>query len=145
METSEFDRLLDPEPMPLEMGVERLGSGVLHVAVRTLMPGCSGAMFTWWFGWGCDTQQYAWWHPGDHVSSRWDAWQPGRNIGSEHVVEERLGVRDRLPRGDPVRQIGAVAVVVVSVGSVIALTTASRTSAWSLRRIGAMNASQVPS
>lgn len=91
MELSDSDRLLDPEPMTLEMGVERLGSGALHVAVRTPMPRCSGSMFTWWFGWGCDTQQYAWWHPGDHVSSRWDAWEPGRNVGSEHVVEERLG------------------------------------------------------
>ena len=91
MEFSEADRLLDPEPMALEMGLERLASGVLHVAVRTLMPGCTGAMFSWWFGWGCDSQQYAWWHPGDHVSSRWDNWELGRNIGSEHVVEERLG------------------------------------------------------
>lgn len=91
MEFHEADRLLDPEPMFFEMGVERLASGVLHVAVRTLMPGCTGAMFTWWFGFGCDSQQYAWWHPGDHVSSRWDNWEPGRNVGSEHVVEERLG------------------------------------------------------
>lgn len=91
MELNEADRLLDPRPMSLEMGVERLESGALHVAVRTLLPGCTGAMFTWWFGWGCDTQQYAWWHPGDHVYSRWDEWEPGRNVGSEHVVEERLG------------------------------------------------------
>jgi hypothetical protein len=96
MELSEADRLLDPEPMPLETGYERLPSGVLHVAVRTLMPGCTGPMFTWWFGWGCDSQQYAWWHPGDHVSSRWDNWEPGRNVGSEHVVEERLGGEDVL-------------------------------------------------
>lgn len=91
MELNEADRLLDPEPMPLEMGIERLSSGVLHVAARTLMPGCTGAMFTWWFGWGCDTQGYVWWHPIDHEYSRWDNWEQGRNIGSEHVVEERLG------------------------------------------------------
>ena len=105
MEFSEADRLLDPRPMPFEMGVERLPSGVLHVAVRTVLPGCTGAMFTWWFGFGCDSQQYAWWHPGDHVSSRWDNWEPGRNVGSEHVVEERLGGEEvhglRIQFGDP--------------------------------------------
>jgi DAPG hydrolase PhiG domain len=112
---SQADRLLDPSPLFLETGVERLESGVLHVAARTLMHGCTGAMFGWWFGWGCDTQQYAWWHPGDHVSSRWDNWEPGRNVGSEHVVEERLGGDEvlglRIQFRDPAEfySVGAIA------------------------------------
>ena len=40
------------DPLPLEMGVERLASGQLHVAVRTYLMGCTGAMFQWWFGSG---------------------------------------------------------------------------------------------
>lgn len=129
MDFHEADRLLDPDPMPLEMGVERLDNGALHVAVRTLMPGCTGAMFSWWFGWGCDSQQYAWWHPGDHVSSRWDNWEPGRNIGAEHVVEERLGGQEvhelRIQFRDPAEFYSAGALEAArSSGSVSALVNA---------------------
>src|SRR5665648_540724 len=63
MEFSEAKRLLNPDPLPLEMGVERLPSGQLHVAVRTYMLGCTGEMFQWWFGSGPDARDYAWWHP----------------------------------------------------------------------------------
>jgi hypothetical protein len=91
MELSEADRLLDPSPMMVETGVERLDSGGLRVAVRTDMGGCSGEMFEWWFQSAPDTERYKWWHPGDHVSSEWREWSPGRHIGSTHVVKERLG------------------------------------------------------
>lgn len=91
MDLNEVERLLDPEPMPLEMGIERLPSGALHVAARTDMHGCKGRMFNWWFGWLETTQHYVWWHPGDHLSSAWENWAPGRYIGAVHVVDERLG------------------------------------------------------
>ena len=90
MELAAADRLLDPSPMMVETGVERLESGGLRVAARTDMPGCTGAMFEWWFGSGPDTTRYKWWHPGDHVSSEWLEWSPGKNIGTTHVVKERL-------------------------------------------------------
>lgn len=35
-----FDRLLDPAPMPLEMGFQRLGNGVLQVPA---VPTCTAA------------------------------------------------------------------------------------------------------
>ena len=38
MEFTEAGALLRPDPLPLEMGVERLPSGQLHVAARTLVP-----------------------------------------------------------------------------------------------------------
>lgn len=69
MQLSEVAALLQPEPLPLETGYERLPDGVLHVAVRTDMHNCTGEMFEWWFRWRCDTQKYTWWHPVDHLFS----------------------------------------------------------------------------
>jgi hypothetical protein len=83
--------LLDPGPLPLEMGVQRLASGQLYVAARTDMAGCKGRMFEWWFRFAPDTRQYAWWHPLDHVSSEWRETSPRTHVGSTHIVAERLG------------------------------------------------------
>jgi hypothetical protein len=94
LEVDDAPQLLDPGPLPLEMGIQRLESGVLHVAARTDMPHCKGRMFEWWFRFAPDSYQYAWWHPLDHVSSRWVETSPRTHIGSTHLVEERLG-------GDP--------------------------------------------
>lgn len=90
MDFSAAARLLDPAPLHLEMGIERLPSGVLHVAARTDMHDCSGRMFEWWFRWFHTTQHYVWWHPVDHVSSAWENWVPGEYVGSTNVVDERL-------------------------------------------------------
>ena len=68
---SEIAALLDPTPLPMETGYERLPDGVLHVAVRTDMHRCTGEMFEWWFRFRPDTQQYIWWHPVDHQFSDW--------------------------------------------------------------------------
>jgi DAPG hydrolase PhiG domain len=76
--------------MALEMGYERFDSGVLHLAVRTDMRGCSGAMFDWWFGSRPSTREYVWWHPIDHIYSDWMEGSPGRAVGSIHTVEERF-------------------------------------------------------
>ena len=91
MQFSEVNRLLDPKPMPLEMGFERLPSGVAHVAARTDMHGCTGKMFEWWFRFGANTQQYSWWHPLDHGASFWKNVTEGTHIGSEHFIEESFG------------------------------------------------------
>jgi len=88
MHTDELDRLLDPQPMPLEMGYERLPDGVLHIACRTDLHRCTGEMFEWWFRSRPMTQQYVWWHPVDHVSSDWLECREGTHVGSIHKVEE---------------------------------------------------------
>jgi hypothetical protein len=90
MSLFDFERLLDPAPMPLEMGYERLSNGVLHVACRTDMQACSGDMLQWWFRSRPNSQQYRWWHPTDHVSSDWFEYTEGTHIGSIHKVEERF-------------------------------------------------------
>lgn len=89
-DVSQAGRLLSPAPQCLETGVQRLQSGVLHVAARTEMPRCTGRMFEWWFRFAPDTQQYLWWHPTDHVSSDWKETSPRTHIGSTHLVRERL-------------------------------------------------------
>jgi DAPG hydrolase PhiG domain len=88
MQLSDANRLLDPVPMNLETGWERLPDGVLHVACRTDLHGCTGEMFEWWFRFRPNTQQYAWWHPVDHVFSDWKGGTPDTHVGSTHVVEE---------------------------------------------------------
>jgi hypothetical protein len=89
MEFNAIAALLDPTPLRLETGYERLPDGVLHVAARTDMHGCTGEMFEWWFRWRCDTQKYIWWHPVDHVSSRWGGTlRDDTHVGSEHLVTE---------------------------------------------------------
>ncbi len=86
----DFDRLLDPTPMPLETGYQRLGSGVLDVAVRTDLHGCTGAMLEWWITSRPGDREYRWWHPLDHITSSWEGGSDGNPVGSTHVVEERL-------------------------------------------------------
>jgi hypothetical protein len=121
------DRLLDPTPLALEMGYERLDDGVLHVAARTDMHQCTGAMFEWWFRSRPGTREYVWWHPLDHVSSEWREFRPDTHVGSIHqVVEgftgsppEPLSIQFRDPEEffDPAglsaaRSSGAVSVVI---------------------------------
>ena len=87
---AEAGRLLDPAPLPLEVGWERLPDGVLHVAVRTDMHACNGKMFDWWFGSRPDDRAYRWWHPLDHVSSSWAGGKAGAAVGATHLVVERF-------------------------------------------------------
>ncbi len=90
MNLTDANRLLDPAPMPMEMGWERLPDGVLHIACRTDMHRCSGEMFEWWFRSRPNTQQYIWWHPVDHVSSEWIGGNADGQIGAIHKVEEHF-------------------------------------------------------
>lgn len=88
---TDVDQLLDPFPLALETGVERLPDGSLHVACRTDMHDCRGEMFEWWFRSRPDTERYRWWHPIDHVSSEWTGdLRDDTHVGSIHVVTERL-------------------------------------------------------
>jgi hypothetical protein len=129
MEFDEVARVLDPDPLYLEMGVERLDSGQLHVAARTPMNDCTGAMFEWWFGWGPMTREYAWWHPVDHVSSDWLDLTPGNGIGSEHVVDEKLGGDEvyslRIRFHDPLEIFGDALADARARGDVSAAVTAN--------------------
>lgn len=91
MHLNDVDALLDPTPLAIETGYERLDDGVLHVAARTDMHNCTGEMFEWWFRWRCDTQKYVWWHPVDHVFSEWKGTlSDDTHVGSEHVVTEEF-------------------------------------------------------
>lgn len=91
MDLEPIAALLDPAPLALETGYERLADGALHVAVRTDMHGCVGEMLEWWFRWRCDTQKYIWWHPVDHIFSAWQGeLAEHTHVGSEHVVTEKL-------------------------------------------------------
>ena len=92
MELNQVSALLESAPMKLETGFERLESGVLHVACRTDMHGCSGEMFEWWFRSRPDTQRYIWWHPVDHVASHWIEGTADTHIGSIHLAEESLTI-----------------------------------------------------
>ncbi|WP_425228936.1 DAPG hydrolase family protein [Sphingomonas sp.] len=93
MHFADADRLLDPRPMPLEMGWQRQNNGVLHVAIRTDMHGCTGAMLEWWFGSRMGTREYRWWHPIDHIASNWVEGAAGSPVGAIHQAEERFTER----------------------------------------------------
>lgn len=88
MDLSQVDELLHPTPLALETGYERLPNGVLHVACRTDMHHCTGAMFEWWFRSRPDNREYRWWHPVDHVSSDWAEGTADTHVGSIHLAKE---------------------------------------------------------
>lgn len=133
-----LDRLLDPEPLPLETGWERLDNGVLHVACRTDLRGCSGEMFEWWFRSRPDTQRYGWWHPIDHISSEWGGTlRADTHVGSEHIVVEKLY---HLPPADLIIQF----VDPTDLFSSQAYTDARRSGALSGAVVGRTGTSHTP-
>lgn len=70
LELRDAGKLLEPGYLPLENGFTVLDSGQTYVAVRTDMPGCTGAMFEWWMGWHTmEDERYRLWHPRDHVAN----------------------------------------------------------------------------
>jgi hypothetical protein len=92
MEIRDADELLKPGYLDLESGYVRLADGQLHVAAWTTMPGCTGRMVEWWFGYLETTEQYRWWHPQDHVWCEWVGERgTGRFVGGTHRVHERIG------------------------------------------------------
>lgn len=131
-------RLLDPAPMPLEMGWERLDDGVLHVAIRTDMRGCTGAMFDWWFGSRLDTRDYIWWHPLDHVSSSWEGGTEGSAVGAIHVVEERSTTRPAqnllIQFRDPAELFGADPLAAAKASGAVSTALVARGTARHLDR-----------
>ena len=92
MRLDQANDLLEHDYLPLENGWVRLDDGQLHVAARTHMIGCKGAMVDWWFRWLRGTEQYKMWHPRDHVFSDFlNKAEMGDYVGSTHIVREYIG------------------------------------------------------
>lgn len=95
LELGEIDRLLDPEPLPVEVGwcfrPDRIG----YVAVRTPMPGVNAEMIEWWFDWHPrDADRYRAWHPSAHFGNALEpAAAPGAKAhwGAVHHPVEDVG------------------------------------------------------
>ncbi|MDC0292657.1 hypothetical protein OAL29_01995 [Candidatus Binatia bacterium] len=98
---SDADQLLNPGYLPLENGFTKLPGGKIFVAVRTNMPGVTGAMFEWWMGWHyMEHQRYKLWHPRAHIANGTSAMQGDNPQLSDrekymttHLVTEYVGDR----------------------------------------------------
>ncbi|MDG1401988.1 MAG: hypothetical protein P8R45_14675, partial [Candidatus Binatia bacterium] len=94
-------QLLNPGYLPLENGFTKLPGGKIFVAVRTNMPGVTGAMFEWWMGWHyMEHQRYKLWHPRAHIANGTSAMQGDNPQLSDrekymttHLVTEYVGDR----------------------------------------------------
>ncbi|KTB79600.1 hypothetical protein AO069_27085 [Pseudomonas syringae pv. syringae PD2774] len=59
-----------PGYQPMECGYTLNDEGHIVVSVLTKMPGVTGEMWDWWFGWhGTETARYKLWHPEAHAFS----------------------------------------------------------------------------
>lgn len=59
-----------PGYQPMECGYTVNADGHIVVSVLTKMPGVTGEMWDWWFGWhGAQTARYKLWHPEAHAFS----------------------------------------------------------------------------
>ncbi|MEM7182916.1 MAG: hypothetical protein AAF518_18535 [Spirochaetota bacterium] len=66
----EANQLLQPGYLELENGYTRLANGQIFAAILTKMPGVTGKMIDWWFGWHyLESQRYKLWHPRCHVKN----------------------------------------------------------------------------
>lgn len=65
--SSAADAMSRPGYLPGESGYTVNDDGLLVVSCLTHMPGVTGEMWDWWFGWhGTDTSRYKLWHPDSH-------------------------------------------------------------------------------
>jgi hypothetical protein len=97
----ELNRLLEPGYLPGESGYCAFPDGTGYAASLTRFPGCTPAMFRWWFWWhSFAAERYSLWFPWNHVSIRrddgWKETAPGltdeqRYIGSTHHITEYIG------------------------------------------------------
>jgi hypothetical protein len=96
----EANQLLRPGYLPLESGYTQLENGQLFIATHTYMPGVTGDMIDWWFGWHyMEDQRYKIWHPGSHVgngAARMIGDDPDysdreKYVGNTHYSTEYLG------------------------------------------------------
>ena len=110
MRYEDRERLLDPDGLDFESGVERFQDGIFHVAVLTRMPNVRAEMIGWWFGTYLQTtEHYKRWHPRDHVWMDWENKSPGTHIGAHHLVHEFIGgqmSKLRISFLDPLENLG---------------------------------------
>ena len=79
------NQLLEPGHLPLESGYTRLENGQLFIATHTYMPGVTGEMIDWWFGWHyMEDERYKIWHPSSHVGN-----------GAAKMIGDDLNLSDR--------------------------------------------------
>ena len=90
--------LLRPGYLLMENGLCRLDDGSLEVAVHIDMPGCTAAMWDWWFGWhSYADERYVIWHPmGHEKASMLHDWQDAatdkeKYIGNCSTITENVG------------------------------------------------------
>lgn len=84
---------------PVETGYGQRPDGVLFVAVKTVMPRVTPAMWDWWFGWHSnESAKYKLWHPDAHLhaSLRTDLTgaaipDKAKYIGNTTYVDEYIG------------------------------------------------------
>lgn len=77
----------------VENGYCKAADGSYSVAVHTIMPGVSAAMWHWWFGWhGCDDSRYKLWHPKAHLAAQWaDGGTQEQYINRTSLIKEYIG------------------------------------------------------
>ena len=94
------NRLLEPGYLDIETGYARLPNGQVFVSVLTPMPGVSGEMIDWWFGWhGGEKERYKLWHPQAHMrapsarplSDAPDLTDRQKYVGNTSHVDEYIG------------------------------------------------------
>lgn len=83
----------------IETGYGRRADGVTFVAVRTVMPRVTAAMWDWWFGWhSTEAARYKLWHPDAHLyadlaedRTSLDIPDKAKYIGNTTFVDEYVG------------------------------------------------------
>ncbi|RMB78995.1 hypothetical protein AYK61_11425 [Rhodococcus sp. SBT000017] len=83
----------------VETGYGRRADGVTFVAVRTVMPRVTAAMWDWWFGWhSVEAARYKLWHPDAHLyadlaedRTALDIPDKAKYIGNTTFVDEYVG------------------------------------------------------
>jgi hypothetical protein len=82
---TEANQLLEPGYLPLENGFTRLDNGQVYCAILHKMPGVTGKMIDWWFGWHyMEKERYKLWHPRAHQLNR-----------AERMIGDDPGLSDR--------------------------------------------------
>lgn len=136
-------QLLTSAYAPEERGWAKTDDNLYYVATNTHMPGITGAMVDWWFGYVTTTEEYKRWHPIDHIYSEWSG--PHGNstyVGGNHLVYEMIGGQEQHLRinfkspgdyfGDDYLDKFQTANVVTAVCGRVALWTGKGTPAWGL-------------
>ncbi|WP_231912332.1 DAPG hydrolase family protein [Rhodococcus sp. EPR-157] len=83
----------------IETGYGQLADGVVFVAVRTVMPRVTAAMWDWWFGWhSTEAARYKLWHPDAHLyaalaedRTAFDIPDRAKYVGNTTFVDEYVG------------------------------------------------------